>query len=75
MSLVNLLTDRMHILIQTNRQWKEVAFYLRLNRAKRRVLIEKHMPLSLLPRVLEESTQDPDALFYLIHHMPQLVKP
>ena len=75
MSLVNLLTDRMHILIQTNDQWKEVAFYLRLNRAKRRVLIEKHMPLSLLPRVLEESTQDPDALFYLIQHMPQLVKP
>jgi Ran GTPase-activating protein (RanGAP) involved in mRNA processing and transport len=75
MSLVNLLTDRMHILIQTNYHWKEVAFYLRLNRAKRRVLIEKNMSLSLLPRVLEESTQDPDALFYLIHHMPQLVKP
>jgi Ran GTPase-activating protein (RanGAP) involved in mRNA processing and transport len=75
MSLVNLLTDRMHILLQSNDQWKEVAFYLRLNRAKRRFLIEKHMPLSLLPRVLEESTRDPDALFYLILHMPQLVKP
>jgi Ran GTPase-activating protein (RanGAP) involved in mRNA processing and transport len=75
MSLVNLLTDRMHILTQTNDQWKEVAFYLRLNRAKRRVLIEKHTPLPLLPRILEESNQNPDALFYLIHHMPQIVKP
>jgi hypothetical protein len=45
------------------------AFYRRLNRSKRRVLIEKHMPLSLLPRVLEESTQDPDAVLYLIHYM------
>ena len=73
MSLVNLLSDRMHSLVHTSSQWKEVDFYLRLNRGKRRILIEQTVPVAVWPRALEGLSSEPDALFYMMKHKPDLL--
>jgi Ran GTPase-activating protein (RanGAP) involved in mRNA processing and transport len=70
MSLTRLSTDR--VLVHDDPKWERVEFYLKLNRAKRRMLTEGDVPASLWPRVLAGSSGDASVLFYLLQHKPEL---
>jgi hypothetical protein len=71
-TLVQLWTDRTPMLIYTDDQWKKVDLYLRLNRAKRRMLVEPLVPASLWPQVLAGSDDDASIVYHLLRHKPEL---
>lgn len=50
--------------------WIRIDLLLRMNKAKRRVLVEPSMPFNLLPRVLQTATAQPDVLYCLLRGMP-----
>jgi Ran GTPase-activating protein (RanGAP) involved in mRNA processing and transport len=50
--------------------WIQIDLLLRMNKAKRRVLVEPCMPLNLLPRVLHSAVGQPDVMFCLLRGMP-----
>ena len=58
--------------VQT-KQWKKVDYFLRLNRANRRLLTTP-MTLSLWPHVLERSNNDVDVLYFMLTHTPCIVQ-
>lgn len=58
-----------------DRQWKQVDYYLRLNRAKRRILIvEPKVSRALWPVIMGQSTGDPDVCYHLLQQCPELVE-
>jgi hypothetical protein len=72
MTLTHLCTDRSAMLFHWDPDWKRVDFFLRLNRANRRMLLEPNVATSLWPRVLEASTGDASSLYYMLRHKPEL---
>jgi hypothetical protein len=54
-------------------KWKQVDYYLHLNRCKRRLLLERNLPLAQWPDVLVEGKADADLFFYLLRQRPELV--
>jgi Ran GTPase-activating protein (RanGAP) involved in mRNA processing and transport len=50
--------------------WIQIDLLLRMNKAKRRVLVEPGVPSNLLPRVLHSATSQPDVLYCLLRGMP-----
>ena len=73
MSLHHLWTDRTTYLIHRDRTWRQVEFFLRLNRAKRRILVEPSVPVSLWPIVLEGVSGDPRLIYHLLRQKPELI--
>jgi hypothetical protein len=56
-------------------EWKMVEYYLRLNRAKRRILVaEPFVPRSIWPLVIGRSSVDPDVAFHLLQQHPDVVE-
>jgi hypothetical protein len=69
-----LWTDRHAYLIRKDRQWRQVEFFLRLNRGKRRILEDDSLvPMSLWSNVLEGVSGDPRLMYYLLRQKPELV--
>lgn len=56
---------------ETLRVWKEVEYWLHLNRANRRILTIPNK-LALWPIILERIKDDNDAIYYLIRHAPHI---
>lgn len=73
MYLCQLWTSHSGILMKIDPQWKEIGFYLRLNHAKRRMLVEPSVPLSAWPHVLAQSTHDANVLYHFLTHKPDLI--
>lgn len=73
MTLTHLWTDRSAYLIHKDRQWRLVEFYLRLNRGKRKLLIEPKTPASLWPLALESIAGDPRLMYYMIRQKPEIL--
>ena len=72
-SLVQLLSDRTAMLMSSDPQWKQLGFYLRLNKAKRRILVEPGVPTSLWSQILAENNRDSTILYHFLSHKPELV--
>lgn len=72
-SLIQLWTDRTAMLMNIDPLWKQLGFYLRLNEAKRRLLVEPNVSVTLLPRILAESNHDATILYHFLSHKPDLV--
>ena len=68
--LTQILTDRTPLEVKDDCQWKQVDFYLMLNRSKRRILIEPGVPFSLWPLVL--SDQDASTRYHFLRDKPEL---
>jgi hypothetical protein len=73
-SLNQLWTTHSSILTKNDPQWQQIGFILRLNGAKRRILVESGVPSSVWPLVLAESKHDPSSLFHLLTHQPNIIK-
>lgn len=58
---------------QMTTTWKKVEYFLRLNRANRRILMSSHS-IALWPHVLERASKDPDVLYYMLTHAPFIVQ-
>mmetsp|Transcript_37636 Transcript_37636/g.91484 ORF Transcript_37636/g.91484 Transcript_37636/m.91484 type:complete len:174 (-) Transcript_37636:1264-1785(-) len=59
----------------SDEEWRKVEYYLRLNRAKRRILVaEPRVPRSLWPNVMGQSSKDPDVAFHLIRQRPEIME-
>mmetsp|Transcript_37637 Transcript_37637/g.91487 ORF Transcript_37637/g.91487 Transcript_37637/m.91487 type:complete len:606 (-) Transcript_37637:6836-8653(-) len=59
----------------SDEEWKKVEYYLRLNRAKRRILVaEPQVPRSLWPIVMGQSLKDPDVAYHLIRQCPEIME-
>jgi hypothetical protein len=76
MTLMYLSTPQLPSLLHNmDEQWKKVEYYLRLNRAKRRILVaEPQVPLSFWSIVLGQSSSDPDVAFHLLQQRPDIVE-
>ena len=72
-TLQHLWTTRSPILIRKDEKWKKVEFYLRLNRAKRRMLMDPSVPASLWPQALEAGSGDASMIFHMLRHQPDVV--
>jgi Ran GTPase-activating protein (RanGAP) involved in mRNA processing and transport len=72
-SLIQLWTDQAAILMKTDSQWKQIGFYLRLNHAKRRILVEPSVPVSMWSHVLAQSNRDANVLHHFLTHKPDLI--
>jgi Ran GTPase-activating protein (RanGAP) involved in mRNA processing and transport len=55
--------------------WIQIDLLLRMNKAKRRVLVEPCLPPKLLPSVLHSATSQPDVLYCLLRGMPHAWAP
>ena len=56
-------------------EWKMIEYYLRLNRAKRRILVaEPCLPRSLWSIVMGQRSNDPDIAFHLIRQRPEILE-
>ena len=72
---MSLLKLRIHGLFdRDDPKWQQVDFYLKLNRSKRRFLLEGDVSASLWPRILSESSCDASVLFYMLKHKPDLAR-
>ena len=67
-------SSSMILLGRMNDTWKDIFWYLGLNRTgKRRLLVRNDVSSALWPHVLQNSKNHPDYLYYMLRHMPQLV--
>ncbi len=73
MTLRYLWTDRSAYLFHKDRTWRLVEFYLRLNRAKRRMLVEPGVPISLWPLVLEGISGNPHLTYHILRQKPEIM--
>ena len=73
MTLRYLWTDRTAYLFHKDRTWRLVEFYLRLNRGKRRMLVEPGVPISLWPRVLEGISGNPQITYHMLRQKPEII--
>jgi hypothetical protein len=68
-------SSSVRLLGQKNSTWREIGWFLDLNRiGKRHLLRRQDAPLSIWPQVLECSTKQPDYLYYMLRHKPELVQ-
>lgn len=73
MTLTHVWTDRCGYLVKSDHQWRLVEFFLRLNRGKRRLLIEPNAPASLWPLALQSISGDPRLVYYMLRHKPEIM--
>jgi len=73
MTLRYLWTDRTAYLFHKDRTWRLVEFYLRLNRAKRRMLVEPRVAMSLWSLVLEGISGNPHLTYHILRQKPELM--
>lgn len=73
MTLRYLWTDRTAYLFHKDRTWRQVEFFLRLNRGKRRMLVEPGVPISLWPRVLEGISGNPQITYHILRQKPEII--
>jgi hypothetical protein len=70
---VHHVLDTLPQLIQDDPQaheWKKIDLLLRMNKAKRRVLIEQNVPAGVLPLILSGANSQQDVLYELLRQMP-----
>lgn len=72
-TLNQLWTTHSAMLMKQDNQWKQIGFLLRLNAAKRRILVESGVPHGLWPIVLAQSRDDASSLFHLLRHHPSIM--
>lgn len=73
MTLRYLWTDRTAYLFHKDRTWRLVEFFLRLNRGKRRMLVEPGVPISIWPRVLEGISGNPQITYHILRQKPEII--
>lgn len=73
MTLRYLWTDRSAYLFYKDRKWRLVEFFLRLNRGKRRMLVEPGVPISLWSIVLEGISGNPHLTYHILRQKPELM--
>eukprot|EP00980_Cylindrotheca_fusiformis_P014351 scaffold3827_cov179-Cylindrotheca_fusiformis.AAC.15 len=73
MSLIEFWSDRSALWMVKDAQWKKIAFYLHLNQAKRRILIEPSVSSSMWPHVLAQSNHNATILYHFLSHKPDLI--
>jgi len=71
-TLTQLWTQRSAWLMKQDPAWQQIGFLLRLNAAKRRILVERDVPLSVLPKVF--TSGDASSIFYLLTHQPSAIR-
>jgi hypothetical protein len=72
MTLVHLDTARTPMLVHKDPQWRKLEFYLRLNRSKRRILMDPRVSDSWWPRVLADISDDASLVYHMLRHKPEL---
>ena len=55
---------------QDDETWKEIFWYINLNRIKRLLLQKQNTPMGLWPYVLEYSRYEPKFMFYMLRQKP-----
>ncbi|KAL3938599.1 MAG: hypothetical protein SGBAC_006516 [Bacillariaceae sp.] len=72
-TLNQLWTTHSAMLMKGDTQWQQIGLLLRLNTAKRRILVESAVPNAVWPTVLEQSKADASSLFHLLRHQPSVM--
>eukprot|EP00429_Kryptoperidinium_foliaceum_P010060 CAMPEP_0176001426 /NCGR_PEP_ID=MMETSP0120_2-20121206/116_1 /TAXON_ID=160619 /ORGANISM="Kryptoperidinium foliaceum, Strain CCMP 1326" /LENGTH=194 /DNA_ID=CAMNT_0017333965 /DNA_START=546 /DNA_END=1127 /DNA_ORIENTATION=+ len=72
MTFTHLWMDRTSYLVRKDRKWRLVEFYLRLNRSKRRMLVES-VHFSLWPGILEGVSGNASVAYYFLRQKPEVM--
>mmetsp|Transcript_27856 Transcript_27856/g.67775 ORF Transcript_27856/g.67775 Transcript_27856/m.67775 type:complete len:431 (+) Transcript_27856:38-1330(+) len=72
-TLNQLWTTHSAMLMKRDPRWQQIGLLLRLNAAKRRILVESGVPHAAWPTVLAQSKDDASSLFHLLTHHPSVI--